>query len=153
MSDGGSIVLRILRLHLHLIGVELVRFSREEQTAERRRTNAESGDLNQELIDRWLCTSNTCSNGNAFCYVSYSGSHYRINSTQRMAWANGIVAKQYGASIETPPLPLLESLLNKQGDTAKESKNPVAKANRDAKSDRFERVVDLSIQSAEFEYN
>lgn len=121
----------------------------EELAVERRESNAIAGDKNQEIIDRWLCTSNTCTNETAFCWISYDGTHYKINSTQRLAWADAIVAKKYDASVEMPPQPLLFSLINKQGGVTKESKNPLAKTDRNGKNDRLDRVIDLQIQTAE----
>lgn len=48
-----------------------------------------------------------------------------------------------------PSQSLLFALLNKQGGVSKESKNPIAKADRNGKGDRLERVIDLQLQSAE----
>jgi len=117
----------------------------EELAAKRRKSNAIAGDKNWKIIDRWLCTSNTCINEIAFCWISYDGTHYKISSTQRLAWADAIVAKKYDVFVEMPSQPLLFSLINKQGGVSKESKNPLAKTDRNGKNDRLDRVIDLQI--------
>jgi hypothetical protein len=55
----------------------------EERAARRRDANEEVGDWSEKLIDKLLCTIDTCSNEHGFCWISWDGTHYNINSTQR----------------------------------------------------------------------
>jgi len=62
----------------------------EERAARRRDANEEAGDWSEKLIGKLLCVTNTCSNEHGFCWISWDGTHYNINSTQRRTWADAL---------------------------------------------------------------
>ena len=49
----------------------------EEQSAERRDVNEQAGNIMYQLIEKWSCTSDQCSNEGAFCYIKVVGSIVR----------------------------------------------------------------------------
>jgi hypothetical protein len=83
----------------------------EERAARRRDANEEAGDWSEKLIEKLLCVTDTCSNEHGFCWISWDGTHYNINSTQRSTWTDALPSGRYGASIDWPPQPLYEFLI------------------------------------------
>jgi hypothetical protein len=121
----------------------------KERAARRRDANKVAGNWSEKLIDKLLCATDTCSNKHGYCWISWDGTHYNINSTQRSTWADAIPGDRYGASIDWPPQSLYEYLIRKQGSVTKESRKSIQQEQKNETKDRMERLQDLALQQAE----
>ena len=124
----------------------------EEQSAARRDRNEIAGDYTEQLVEKWICTSDRCNNQNNYCYIAFDGKHYRINTSQREVWASAIASARDGATLDHPPREMLKLLIEKQGAVGEALRAPAAKERRDEKKDRMDKIFDIIAQQAEFNF-
>ena len=101
----------------------------EEVMRLRRNDNEAQGNYMEALVDKWLCSSDTCSNQHRFCYT-HRGKHYKLTGAMQEVWANAIPTAVQGASMDRPPSDLFDILVEKQGPVSATSRNPIALDNR-----------------------
>lgn len=102
----------------------------EEQQAYRRDQNEAAGDYTKELLTKWACKSNKCSNEHGICFVAYNNNHYAISTTQKLAWATAISKGTDGASTGNPPNTLLRYLIQNQKPVGGAQQSSKAKKTR-----------------------
>lgn len=103
----------------------------EEASARQERMNQMSvaGDFQRQLMEKYQCDDNKCTNYKNFCYRNpmEPSMHFNIISTQHELWANSI--SRGNATLETPPAQLIEFWRKQQGSITRESRQPIKKNN------------------------
>jgi hypothetical protein len=63
------------------------------------------------LMDRWACSSTSCTNSNGWCYV-LDTVHLKVLAQHLRTWSIAInnASDEHSADVETPPMSLAESL-------------------------------------------
>lgn len=79
----------------------------EQQAAQRWDTKERAGDVIEQLLDKWLCTSITCQNHpGGYCFIAYNGKHYKLSVLRREQWATAIVNVREGVTLLNLSRPL-----------------------------------------------
>lgn len=76
-----------------------------EASRKRGEENAEAGNFDKALVDRWQCHDESCLNNKdkkGFCFVDYGLKHYAIEPVDHARWAKAIRNGDNDISIERP---------------------------------------------------
>ncbi|KAK9364299.1 hypothetical protein V1509DRAFT_613601, partial [Lipomyces kononenkoae] len=83
-----------------------------------------AGDFQRQLMERWRCRDENCTNKNNFCFPEPSepSRHYNITAPQHEMWSNSIASGE--ATIQLPPIKLLRYWEQNQGYINRLSRQP-----------------------------
>lgn len=126
----------------------------EDQGAQRRDRNEQSGDINEQLLDKWLYPSTIYPNHSGdFYFINYNGKHYKLNLFQREQWVINIVNARNEVTLHNSSKPLYQFLTAEQEETTASTKTSFAKNKRLIKKKlerkrekRRDRITELKIQ-------
>ena len=118
------------------------RRTRTHQLLERQRDQGEilinAGDFDRQLVNRWVCHDDRCTNQNNFCFVDEDGLHYDLSHTLQRVWAKALARGDISASLDNPP-PTLYRFILRQGPVGLNSrKTRIQEGREDSRKDRDE---------------
>ncbi|KAL2783755.1 hypothetical protein BJX66DRAFT_344650 [Aspergillus keveii] len=84
-----------------------------------------AGTFQRQLMDRWRCTEDNCTNKDNFCWPDPSNRllHYNITTPQHETWSNAIASGT--ATLLNPPASLLTYWIREQGPISRDSRQPI----------------------------
>jgi hypothetical protein len=120
----------------------------QEQHTARLDTIRAAGDFQRQLMDRWRCREENCTNKNNYCFINPANhSHYNITVPQHETWANAISSNE--ATLQCPPIKLLHFWEQEQGSINRLSRQPTRQsAIQEAKS-TMERLAEMQAHMQE----
>ncbi|KAL2813558.1 hypothetical protein BJX63DRAFT_394123 [Aspergillus granulosus] len=106
------------------------------------------GDFQRQLMERWRCIDDNCTNRNNFCFPDPSdrSRHYNITAPQTESWASAISSSE--ATIHSPPIKIWQ-YWQSQGTITRESREPIRKSAAAARQANFDRLIELQTQNIE----
>lgn len=132
---------------------ERKRISRGDRLQEQHATRLDAiriaGDFQKQLMERWRCREENCTNKNNYCFIEPTDStrHYNITAAQHEMWANSIGTGE--ATVQCPPLKLLRFWESEQGSISRLSRRPAKQTALQQASSAMERLAEMQVQMQE----
>ncbi|KAL2801521.1 hypothetical protein BJX63DRAFT_438765 [Aspergillus granulosus] len=106
------------------------------------------GDFQRQLMERWRCIDENCTNQNNFCFLDPldRSKHYNITAPQIESWASAISSSE--ATIHGPPIKIWQYWQN-QGAITRESREPARKSAATARQATIDRLIEMQTQNME----
>ncbi|KAK9245691.1 hypothetical protein V1506DRAFT_537665, partial [Lipomyces tetrasporus] len=108
-----------------------------------------AGDFQRQLMERWRCRDDNCTNKNNFCFPEPTdpSRHYNITAPQHEMWSNSIASGE--ATIQLPPIKLLRYWEQNQGNINRLSRRPAKQTAIQQTRSTMERLAEMQQQMQE----
>ncbi|KKA22226.1 hypothetical protein T310_3744 [Rasamsonia emersonii CBS 393.64] len=95
-----------------------------EQHSRRLESIRIAGDFQRQLMERYRCLDDNCTNKNNYCFPDPTDPnlHYNITAAQHEMWANSIASGE--ATLQQPPYKLIRYWEREQGPITRQSRQP-----------------------------
>ncbi|OJD20631.1 hypothetical protein ACJ73_08033 [Blastomyces percursus] len=108
-----------------------------------------AGEFQRQLMDRFRCRQQSCTNQNNYCYPDPvdTSLHYNITVPQHESWANAISSGD--ATLQQLPMKLLQYWQTVQGPISRESCQPIKRSAMQQTKSAMERMLEMQQQMQE----
>lgn len=117
-----------------------------EQNEARVEAIRNAGHFQRQLMERWRCNDDNCTNRHNFCFPDPDdkSKHYNITAPQHDSWANAI--SRGDATLATPPLKIWGYWQN-SGAISRESREPAKKTAAVLQREKMDMLIDMQNKS------